>query len=240
MKQKIVSSQVEEILETTDVRSDVSRRHFLQLAGGIAGAGILLAACKKSNNDNTGKAPAGSTISVGSGDTGVLNYAYVLEQLEASFYERVVLSPYANISPSELRLLTDIKDHEVAHREFYKTVLGSSAVAGINTDFSSINFSDRTSVLTAARAFEDLGVSAYNGAGRLLQSSTYLLLAGKIASVESRHAAYLHDAISNGTFADGSVVDSNGLDLSRTPAQVVAAASVYINNKIDVSNLPNI
>ena len=38
-------------------------------------------------------------------------------------------------------------------------------------DFTSINFADRASVLGAAKTFEDLGVSAYNGAGKLLTRS---------------------------------------------------------------------
>ena len=39
------------------------------------------------------------------------------------------------------------------------------------------------------KAFEDLGVSAYNGAGKLIENADYLLLVGKIVSVEARHAS---------------------------------------------------
>ncbi|MEJ7672299.1 MAG: ferritin-like domain-containing protein [Chitinophagaceae bacterium] len=38
----------------------------------------------------------------------------------------------------------------------------------LEVDFSSINFASRASVLGTAMAFEDLGVSAYNGAGQLI------------------------------------------------------------------------
>jgi hypothetical protein len=108
----------------------------------------------------------------------------------------------------------------------------------LEVDFSGINFSSRDSVLATAKAFEDLGVSAYNGAGQLLTNPTYLLLAGKIVSVEARHAAAIRDIISYNSFADSSVVDANGLDKSRTPSEVLAIAAPYIKTKINASNLP--
>ena len=56
-------------------------------------------------------------------------------------------------------------NHEVAHRDFFKAALGASAIYTLSFDFSSINFSDRAMVLGTAKALEDTGVSAYNGAG---------------------------------------------------------------------------
>jgi hypothetical protein len=93
--------------------------------------------------------------------------------------------------------------------------------------------------LATAKAFEDLGVSAYNGAGYLIQSPDYLTIAGKIVSVEGRHAAYIRDLISNGSFAGSDVVDAMGLDKSRTPMEVLSIAGTYIKTKINASNLPS-
>ena len=224
----------EEILITKAGSFDqVSRRKFLGYAGATSGLLILGSACKDdddpANNDG---------VNLGSGDIGILNYAYALEQLEAAFYKRVIDSPYAGITTSETSLLTDIRDHELIHREFFKNALGTSAIQNLEVDFSTINFSQRDSVLATAKAFEDLGVSAYNGAGKLIVSIDYLLLAGKIVSVEARHAAYIRDLISNGSFADSSTVDANGLDLQRTPNEVLAIADKYIKTKINSSNLP--
>jgi hypothetical protein len=213
----------------------MSRRNFLGYASAFAGAASLVsvASCKKddmpSSNDG---------IDLGSGDIGILNYAYALEQLEAAFYQRVADSPYAGINASEMALLKDIRDHEVAHREFFKKALGASAIPALEVNFSSIQFNDRTSVLNTAKAFEDLGVSAYNGAGKLITSPDYLLLAGKIVSVEARHAALIRDLISNGSFADMTVIDANGLEISKTPAEVLMAASGFLTSKINASNLP--
>ena len=45
--------------------------------------------------------------------------------------------------------------------------------------------------LARFRAFEDLGVSAYNGAGKLLADANNLLIAGKIVSVAAEAGAKL-------------------------------------------------
>lgn len=211
---------------------DVSRRRFLGVTGGIVlASGLLLDSCKKDDNTNTG-------INLGSGDIGILNYAYALEQLEAAFYTQVVATPYSGITAAETSLLTDIRDHEIAHREFFKNAIGTSAIPGLEVDFSSIDFTSRDSVLGTAKAFEDLGVSAYNGAGKLIVSADYLVLAGKIVSVEARHAACIRDLISNGSFADSTIIDSNGLDRSLMPSEVLAIASKYLKSKLNANNLP--
>lgn len=80
----------------------------------------------------------------------------------------------------------DIRDHETAHREFFKAALQANAITNLEVDFSSINFSSRERVLATAKAFEDLGVAAYNGAGQLIVKPEYLLLVGKIVSNPSK------------------------------------------------------
>ncbi len=213
-----------------DTRS-VSRRKFLGYAGAVTALSAFAVSCKKNDDGNGG-------VNLGSGDIGILNYAYALEQLEAAFYTQVAATPYSGINATETALLTDIRDHEVAHREFFKTALGANAIGALEVNFSSIDFSSRTSVLATAKAFEDLGVSAYNGAGQLITSPDYLVLAGKIVSVEARHAALIRDLISNGTFADNTVIDMNGLDKSRMPSEVLSIAGPYIKTMINASNLP--
>jgi len=218
----------------------MQRRNMLKIFGVSAALITVASSCDK-DDDN----PSTGGINMGSGDVGILNYAYALEQLEAAFYERVVASPYSGMSALETEYLTDIRNHEVGHREFFKAAITAAAptavLPSLEFDFSSINFNDRMSVLGTAKAFEDLGVTAYNGAGQLISDSSngrvYLGLAGKIVSVEARHAALIADLISNGTFAD--TTDANGLDTARTPAQVLAIAGTYIKTKLDASNLPS-
>jgi rubrerythrin len=231
-------TQVQELQPTATgvFNGALQRRSFLQFAGaGMAGIALTSIGCKKDDNGPM----AGDTVDLGSGDIGILNYAYALEQLEAAFYDAVIKTPFANMTDTEKSQLTDIRDHEMAHKDFFKAALGNSAIPNLEVDFSSVNFNDRTSVLGTAKAFEDLGVSAYNGAGNLFKSADYLILAGKIVSVEARHAALIRDLIENGTFANMEVVDANGLDKARKPSEVLAIAQTYIKTKITASNLPS-
>jgi hypothetical protein len=210
-----------------------NRRNFLRYAG-IGGTAAVLtgsALLSSCNKDDDG-------VNLGSGDFGVLNYAYALEQLEAAFYIQVIATPYSGITAAETSFLTDIRDHEIAHREFFKTALGGNAIQALEVDFSSINFTSRASVLATSKAFEDLGVSAYNGAGKLLVDANYLLAAGKIVSVEARHAALIRELLAANSFAASDVVDANGLDKVRTPSEVLSIAGTYIKTKINASNLP--
>ena len=231
-----ITTKEDQPVLTQELAKAFSRRKFFGIVG--AGSAVMMAAasCKKHSPSNN------SGVDLGSGDVGILNYAYALEQLEAAFYTQVVASPYANISDMEKAYLTDIRDHEIAHREFFKAALSTNAIAGLEVDFSSIDFTKRESVLATAKAFEDLGVSAYNGAGQYISSSAtglvYLGLAGKIVSVEARHAAYIRDLIAPGSFAANDVVDANGLDKTRTPIEVFTIAKTYIKTSIDSTTLP--
>lgn len=213
--------------------SKVHRRSFLQYAGmSAAGIALVAAGCKKDKQTEG--------VYLGSGDVGILNYAYALEQLEAAFYIQVAQSFYSGATEAEKALLSDIRDHEIAHREFFKNALGGMAIPSLEVDFSTINFGSRDSVLGTAKAFEDLGVSAYNGAGALIKDAGYLTLAGKIVSVEARHAALIRDLISNGSFADSEVIDANGLDKSRLPSEVLSIAGTYIKTIINANDLPTL
>ena len=229
---------------TTGPRADrVGRRGFLRLGG----AGLMLpAAAGLTFSDlavtrawaQEAGAPTQSsdgTIDLGSGDLGVLNYAYALEQLEAAFYTQVGATPYAGMTRAERDILTDIRDHEIAHREFLKAALGGNRIPDLAVNFGAIDFGSREAVLTTARTFEDLGVAAYNGGGAAISNPDFLLLAGKIVSVEARHAAAIRDLLAPGTsaFAGDDVVDpATGLDRALPPSAVLAAAAPFIATPI--------
>ncbi len=224
----------------------LQRREFLKYAGFSVGvAGLVVAACKK-KDDNP--APSSSSTDLGSGDTGILNYAYALEQLEAAFYTQVIgLSNFKTIftSATEQQILMDIQAHEVTHREFLKAALAGSAIGSLSVNFSTIDFTTRSGILNAAKAFEDLGVAAYNGAGKLIVSPTYLVLAGKIVSVEARHASTIRDLLSASEmnapdFAGDDVVNATtGLDNEMCPVDVLKVAGTYLYTTVTANNLPS-
>ncbi len=137
-------------------------------------------------------------------------------------------------------ILEDLRKHEVVHVDFLKAALGKDAIGKLTFDFSSVDFTSRDSVLGTAKTFEDLGVAAYNGAGQLLMSGDLLLIAGKIVSVEARHAAAIRSIFDHDhkSFAGDDVVDENGLDRAFMPQKVLDAAAPFIVNKIIANELP--
>jgi len=186
------------------------------------------------------RAFAQAGVDLGGGDIGVLNYAYALEQLEAAFYTQVIATPYRGMDGYERSMLRDIRDHEIAHREFFRKALGGNRIPNLTPNFSAVSFADRTSVLTTAKTFEDLGVSAYNGGGAAIKNPKYLAAAGSIVSVEARHAAIIRDMINplSPDFAGDDVVDWSGLDVSRLPSQVLPKAAPFIATPVTATQLP--
>lgn len=201
-----------------------SRREFLVLAAkGAAALGLTgaLSGCVV--------AAAGTKKIDFRDDFGVLNFAYALECLESRFYTKVCESPPRDLRAGELQVLQDIRDHEVAHRRFLKRSLQVLRVEVPMSVWPGIDFSSRASVLGAAKTFEDLGVAAYNGAGSRIRLAEFLTIAGKIVSVEARHAAAIRDLLNpmSRDFAGDDVVDENGLDRAMEPGEVLALAQKY-------------
>ncbi|HEU6450828.1 MAG TPA: ferritin-like domain-containing protein [Gemmatimonadaceae bacterium] len=185
-------------------------------------------------------ADSGATVHLGSGDVGILNYALALEQLEAEFYTRAVDAKPSGLDADAMNILDDLRKHETVHREFFFTALGKNAIPRLHFDFSSVDFDKGDSVLEAARKIEDLGVAAFNGAGQLLTNPDFLALAGKIVSVEARHAAAIRDLLEPKTasFAGDDVVDANGREGARLPSEVLPLAAPFFKETIDASQLP--
>jgi hypothetical protein len=218
-----------------------SRRDLLKIMA-LGGAAVFLpgvmAACKDSTSTTNPVLPGtGSTLIIdfAKGDIAVLQFAYLLEQLEADFYTKVVAAfGGSNLSAAEKTVLQDIQYHEVLHREFLKAALGASNGFTATPIYPNVNFSDRLSVLNTAKAFEDLGVAAYNGAAQYIASTDYLTLAGKIVSVEARHASAIRDLLNpkSGDFAPTT------FDNLFKPLTVATAAQPFIVQSLGFSNAP--
>jgi hypothetical protein len=215
------------------------RRRFLKWSGVAVGV-ALAAACDRSPTEpgdpsaslaaGTANASGSVTINLGT-DVGILNFAYALEQLEAAFYTKAVQSLYAGADAEEARILADIRHHEVLHREFFRAALGSAAIPNLAVDFSKVNFGSRNSVLATAQTFEDTGVGAYNGAAQFLRNGDYLVVAGKIVSVEARHAAAIRDILGR-NFAP------SAFDAALTFEQVLNRAGPFIATHLTITHSP--
>jgi rubrerythrin len=241
--------------------SVATRRNFLR-ALGMGGSIVLLpsvfAACSDStaslvspevNQQLESQLPVVLDLST---DAGILNYAFALEQLEAAFYEAVVTAaPFAAMPAEQREILNDLREHEVIHREFLRAAIpanGGTLIRNLQVDFTAALASAST-ILATAMAFEDLGVAAYNGAGKYLRSDVFLTLAGKIVSVEARHAAAIRDTMDTtgrafATFGSEAsrlgADDARALDGALEPSAVLSqvAASGTVRTAITIGTNP--
>jgi hypothetical protein len=157
--------------------SPSTRRAFLARAGLGAGAALL-----------GGLAAAGGARAQGGGDVGILNFALVLEYLQAAFYTEAERT--GALSGVAARASAQIGAVERAHVTALSDALGAKAVARPSFDFQGTT-ADGDAFLRTAVAFEDLGTAAYKGQLPELRSKDYLAAALSIHSVEARHAAWI-------------------------------------------------
>jgi hypothetical protein len=232
-----------------NITSTIKRKQFLRIAGLVPAAAIVLSGCSEIEDladkldGHGGPEPDENTVDLGSGDTGVLNYAYSLEQLETAFYLKVTDHAAFNsiFSDKERNKIMEIRDNELVHREFYRTALGSSAIRDLEPDFKTVDFTSRESILAHAVMFEDTGVAAYNGSGKLLTDVNNLVVAGKIVSVEARHVAVLRNMLlpKSSAFAGDDVVNPMGLDRALSPSTILLMVQPFIKQHLKATNLPN-
>ena len=227
------------MLMTPRTRRDILR--MMAIGGTAVFLPSMMAACSN-DDDITGGgggmmnpgSGAALTIDFAKGDIAILQFAYALEQLEADFYTKVMAATSSNLTAAERAIMQDIKYHEVLHREFFKVALGATNGFTVTTTYPNVNFNDRTSVLATAKALEDTGVKAYNGAAQYITDVNYLLAAGKIVSVEARHASAIADLISPNTSA---FAPTQFDDVSR-PATIAAIAQGFVVDKLTFANAP--
>ena len=128
------------------------------------------------------------------GDIEILNFALTLEYLEAAFYEEALKE--LDLSKDVAALAELFGGHEQEHVDGLTQAiedLGGKPVAAPKVDFGDA-FASEDSFLETGITFEDLGVSAYNGAGPMITSKDLLATAGAIVQIEGRHAAAVRNA----------------------------------------------
>jgi rubrerythrin len=134
-------------------------------------------------------------------DIGILNYALILEHLEATFYQQGVEMFSKSLTKRYSRIL-DIRDQEAIHVETLTTVitaLGGSPVPACKYDFG---YKTKAEFLDVALALESVGVSAYTGAAYKITNGSLLTAAASIVTVEARHAAWLNSINGMNPFPD--------------------------------------
>ena len=196
-------------------------------------------------------------------DVDIVQFALNLEYLEAEFYTVAVTGKTLAQSgfnvggtgrPGDttggakvvfsnnlmFEVASQIARDEQMHVKVLQGALGSAAIAkpSINLEALKIGFRSQSEFLTLARAFEDVGVSAYGGAAPLIKDKNILAVAARIALTEGQHAGVLRLLVAQNNVvvpqADGSdvpplgspngrlfQVDDQGLSTIRTTSQVL-------------------
>jgi len=177
-----------------------NRRDFLKAAA--AGSAVLaiptlLSSCKVGETTLGTTGPTGPllTIDFSKGDTAYLQFVYCHKQVQADFYTRLVAAfSGSDLTTTEQAIITEIKNHEVIHRDTLKAVLGADALS-ITPKFGSLAFKTASQSVTFARDIEDVTIGLINGMlQHLIQSSNIALLL-EIHSVEGRHSAAIRDEL---------------------------------------------
>jgi rubrerythrin len=165
------------IAESAERAGVVSRATFL--AGGLGGSLVLLAA---------GSGSAWAQGGPGKQDVAILNYALILEYLQAAFYTEAQRMKALRGRAAEAAEVVGAVER--AHIEAFKDVLGKQAAKPPSFDFQGTT-ENQNAFLKTAVAFEDLAVEAYKGQAPRIQASSVLAAALAIHSVEARHAAWM-------------------------------------------------
>ena len=157
------------------------------------------------------------------GDIDILNYALTLEYLEAAFYEGAAKTP--GLSKEVAGYVKTFGAEEQEHVDALTatiTDLGGTPVKAPKADFGDA-FTSAEKLIPLAITFEDVGVSAYNGAAPEIESKTLLATAGGIVQVEARHAATIR-------FAAGEDPSPEAFDPTMTQDEVLKAVQPYVES----------
>ena len=176
-----------------------SRRDFLRAAA-VGGAAVaipsLLTGCKIGETSLGTAGPTGPllTIDFSSGDTAYLKFLSVYKQIQADLYVRMVAGlSTSDFTVAEQALVTEIKNHEIIHRDTIAAVLGTINAVSPTPKWGTTNFKKAADILVLAYKFEDISVGLVNGMLQHLTSSANIQFALEIQSVEARHSAALRD-----------------------------------------------
>ncbi|KAJ3104587.1 hypothetical protein HDU96_008895 [Phlyctochytrium bullatum] len=135
-------------------------------------------------------------------DLDVLNFALVLENLEAEFY-KIGLTKFsdddfrrAGMHSFIRQEFLNINNHEAVHVTFLTDVINTVFGAGKALPKCEYNFdialANVRNFVTFAAILERTGVSAYTGANKLITNPDFLTAGATIATTEGRHSSFLN------------------------------------------------
>ncbi len=156
-------------------------------------------------------------------DVDVLNYALVLEYLQAAFYSEAERAKALTGRTAEAARVVGAVER--AHVNAFRDLLGNKAVGRPHFDFQGVTETNRAFLKTAV-AFEDLAVAAYKGQARRIRSKSVLTSALGIHTVEARHAAWMR-------YLNGNTPAADAFDLPRSRRKIngIVASTGFIASR---------
>jgi hypothetical protein len=202
-------------LDLLDIDGALAEAHDGLTRAGFIGAGALAGMAAL--------APSAQAAGVPPSDQEVLNYALVLEYLQAAFYTEAERAGALTGRPA--RAAKVVGAVERAHVKAFRDLLGAKAVKRPHFDFQGVTESNRPFLKTAV-AFEDLAVAAYKGQARRIRSRAVLTSALGIHTVEARHAAWMR-------YLNGNTPAAAAFDLPRSRDEIdgIVASTGFITKR---------
>ncbi|GAA5999153.1 uncharacterized protein JCM10292_001628 [Rhodotorula paludigena] len=166
-------------------------------------------------------------------DLTVLNLAFILENLEASFYSQALqrfsleVMIQAGLSPLHAAIVVEQITVIQADEQSHVSLLAETIVALGGEPFTGCGFAfdsalaDPATFLGTARTLEAVGVSAYLGAANLISDPSLLTAAASIGTLEARHQSLLN-ALNGGSYG------AQAFDLALLPQAVLSLASGFL------------
>jgi len=181
--------------------------------------------------------PLAKRQSSGLTDADILNFALVLEHLEATFYAQALskfdASAFTSAGyASNIRAnIEQIAMDEAQHVEFLTTALSAAGATPVKACNYTFGYGDSvTGFLGLSQVLEGVGVSAYLGAAQYIQNPAYLTAAGSILTAEARHNAFIRYINGYSPF----VTEDTPLD----PTAVTSLAAPFIASCPSSSDAP--
>jgi len=182
-------SGVENGIPIIGMDREVSREKFLKTAAwtgaaisamGIGGFGVAVSRAEAQAQPYKTYQPLT--------DAEILQFAFLLEQLEGIFYDEGVNAGL--FADDFLAQVAAIRDHEFAHADALAATieeLGAEVPAVPEVTDPDGVFTDVVAFLDLARTFEPVGIGAYQGAAPALESKDILAAAISIHNAECQH-----------------------------------------------------
>jgi rubrerythrin len=203
-----------ERLDLIDVDGALAEAHDgLTRAGFIVTAGAAVAGVVAAR-------PEDAQAAIPASDIDVLNYALVLEYLQAAFYTEAERAKA--LTGRTAKAAKVVGAVERAHVKAFRDLLGRKAVGRPHFDFQGVTESNDAFLKTAV-AFEDLAVAAYKGQARRVRSRAVLTSALGIHTVEARHAAWMR-------YLNGNTPAASAFDLPKNRREInaIVASTKFI------------